>query len=197
MTATLPPDPLLDALKRAADPIEAAALAAEFGRPTDHSIPMDAAAPWPGGPFHATTGVRWYATNIFTFWFLNSRKVRAQIEAPIYRFDVDEHGIRLQPRWRWIRPIVWIVFWWLSREVMPKLQASWSDITAIRRTEKSLTSWSVIEFRINDEWVGVRTFRTHSLGGAWSAVVHYFRTRREVGAHTDAKRGHSDRESHG
>jgi hypothetical protein len=179
MTTTLPSDPLLDELKKnpAEEPL-APDVRRVAGAPSPKEIGMAQAQPWPGGPLDAMTGVRWYSQSLALVCVFITRKVRQQVTAPIYRFHVDETGISLQPRRPWVRPVFFAIGWMFSRDLMPRVEASWSDISAIRRTRKSLTTWSVIEFCVHGEWVGVATFRTGSLDRPWSAVVHQFRASR-------------------
>jgi hypothetical protein len=179
MTTTLPPDPLLDSLKQAPALQDFTVEDREaLGGPLRNAIGMSEAQPWAGGPLHVNTGVRWYGQNPL-LWLLGiTRTVRIQIQAPVYRLDVDEQGISLRGRRRWVRYAMLAITWLMSRDLIPEVTASWSDISAIRRTRQSLTTWSVIEFCINGEWIGVATFRTRSLDAPWSAVVHHYRASR-------------------
>jgi len=181
MTTTLPPDPLLDALKSGEDQAEIAAVFPDaMGKPARHRIPMAEAAPWRGGPCHVVAGVRWYSPTILHAWIGSSGRIPAQLIFPIYALDVDEAGIALRPRRRWMRTLFRVLLFWLLLAPMPVVGAPWSEISGVRRTKTSLAFPSVTEFCINGEWVGVTRVRTRTLDDTWSAAVHFFRASRPV-----------------
>jgi hypothetical protein len=176
MTSTLPPDPLLDELK---NPPQEQQIALEYramlSRALRNEIPMADAAPWPGGVLTTHAGVRWYSKAIVLMWILVSRDFRITMQQPVCTLTVDENGITIRPRWRWFRPLLFAVYWWMIRDPMPSFSVSWSEVTEIRRTRGGFASYSAIDFHLGDRRVGIASYRTRSLDTAWSAIVHFYR----------------------
>jgi hypothetical protein len=176
MVTTLPPDPLLDTLKRGGTGDDAETGLELTGHVVlRNAVTADVAPPWRGGPLRMTAGIRWCAVLLPLRRLGMTRVVPLQTWLPVYRVTVDEHGIALVPRWPWLRGLIAVLTWWLTPDLPPQGMALWSTITGIRRRARIWRSASRIEFCVDGWWGGVVTIRTTGLDDMWSAVVHYYR----------------------
>ncbi len=182
MAATFPPDPLLDALKHPVErPPERGYTLAErpiLGEPRRFSIPMDAAAPWPGGPLDANTGIRWYTAAFVWRIFGVIRFVPIQIVMPFCRLHVDEHGVEVRFRSSWLYVLAMVSAFFVTGDTVAEFAVPWESVTAVRRQRLTWRSQSAIEFCVGGIWMGVATNWTRSLDRPWSAIVHFYRASR-------------------
>jgi hypothetical protein len=191
MASTLPPDPLLDALKSDAGvppgaDLEVSTMARALPR---NAIPAGAARPWTGERAHVVGGMRWFSRVVPLNRLGIRRAFRVQIAVPVYDVVVAENGVGFQLRWDWLTRVVLALRLMLLPDLQVALVCGWEDITGIRRRARTWRSWSTIEFCTHGRWWGVATMRTRALDEMWDAVVHFHRTSRSASDPNEA--GHS------